>query len=162
MGFKGFYRHIIKNGDKYRIKKGNEFFLECKSLEEALYERDRFENVDWNWDLYVQLPDTINGYIHITLPPFTHQPSYITEESEHWMVREKGADLRYRGTYSSFEDARKVAIMYNANITHKPKTYAVKKNINGKRKFYGRYKTREEAEERVKQLEECDWNDKST
>lgn len=133
-------------------------YLECKTIEEALYERDRFVNVNWDWDLYVLLQDTANGYIHIDLPPFDKEPSYITVESEYWRVRDKGAKQRYRGVYHSEEEAKRVANIYDANITYVPVRYRVNKKFNGKEKFFGRYKTWEEAEERVRELKQNNWS----
>ena len=75
--YEGFYRHIVKRGDKYWLQKDGEYYMDCKTLAEALYERDRMVSVDWNWDKYVQLPHTPNNYIHIDLPPFNHKATYI-------------------------------------------------------------------------------------
>lgn len=157
MSYNAFYRYIVKVDDKYMIMKGNESFGKYNTLADALYERDRLIAVDWDWDLSMELPETINGYIHIDLPPFNHQPSYIVEESEHWIVRGKGARQRYYGTYNSEKEAKKVALIYNANINYRPPRWSVKKKFNGKEKFFGRYKTREEAEARVKFLIENNW-----
>ena len=162
MSYKGFYKYIIKVGDHYQIIKGNEKFGTYNRLADALYERDRFIAVDWDWDKYVELADTINGYIHIDLPPFNHQPSYIWETKEYWMVRGKGAEQRYYGSYQSLDEAKKVALIYNANITHQPRKFSVRKRIDGKTRFFGYYRTREEAEERVKELMESDWNANTT
>lgn len=159
MTYDGFYRYIFEVNGKYRIIKNAETFLICDTIEEALYERDRLENVNWDWEEYVHMVDTINGYIHIDLPPYSKKYSYITEESEHWMVRGKGKNPKYHGTYSSYDEAEKVARIYNANITYKPVTFAVKKEINGKKKFFGRYKTFEEAENRVLELKLNDWSE---
>lgn len=159
MSYKGFYKHIyLCNDGKYCVMKGAEKYLQCDTLEEALYERDRMINVGWDWDLYVLLPDTINAYIHINLPPFNHQASYIVEESECWVVREKGAKQKYRGAYYSEDEAKRVARIYNANINHKPKRYVVRRSIDGEKKFFGRYKTRKEAEDRVEELMENNWS----
>lgn len=162
MTYRGFYRYIVKIGDSYGIIKNNERFGTFSTVEDALYERDRLIAVDWDYDKWVELADTVNGYIHIDLPPFDTSPSYIHIVKEYWMVRGKGAKQKYFGSYGSYEEAKKVALMYDANITRVPKKYKVCKKINGKDKFFGYYKTMEEAEERVKELMESNWNVNTT
>ena len=157
MSYKSFYRYIVKEGNTFFIMKGKEKYGSFRRVEDALYERDRLMAVDWDWDLAMELPETMNGYIHIDLPPFNHQPSYITVDKEHWLVRSKGKEQRYYGRYSTYEEARKVAMIYSANISHKKKAFRVQKRINGKTKYFGRYATMEEAEERVKELEANGW-----
>lgn len=157
MSYDSFYRYIYKRGEKYYIKKDNEQYLICNTLEDALYERDRFEAVDWNWDDYVQLVDTINNYIHIDLPPFERKSDYIYLDRECWIVRGHGRRRKYYGTYYTKEEAETVRKIYRANMTHKNEGYKVQKTINGKNIYFGRFSTYEEAEERVKELEEKDW-----
>lgn len=157
MSYDSFYRYIVKKNDKYWIVKDNEWFMDCETLAEALYERDRLEATGWEWDNYVQLPDTINGYIHIDLPPFTKQSSHINRDRECWVVRGHGKSQKYYGTYYTREEAEKVARIYDANISHKRSYYRIQKRINGRTKYFGRFSTYEEAEERVKLLEKNDW-----
>lgn len=157
MSYRSFYRYIYDENGKYYIRKGGELYLICNTLAEALYERDRFENVGWNWDNYVQLVDTNNAYIHIDLPPFEHKARYITVRKERWMVRGKGSRRKYFGSYDNYDEAVKVARIYNANISHISKAYVVKKKINGSSKEYGSFKTIEEAKERVRELETNGW-----
>lgn len=158
MTYSSFYRFIKKENDKYRIMYNGEDYGTYENLAEALYDRDRLINVGWDWDKFCEMEETINGYIHIQLPPFAHESSYITIDSECWVVRNKGKDQKYRGTYYSEEEAKKVAMIYDANIAHKKKRYRVQRRINGKTKYFGRYKTYEEAQRRVEELEECDWS----
>lgn len=155
--YKGFYRHIVKRGDKYWVRKGSEYYTDCNTLAEALYERDRLMSVDWDWDLYLQLPQTMNGYIHIDLPPFKHQPSYITHIKEYWTVMSKGRNPRYYGSYCSSEEAQKVCRIYKGRITHRGEKWKVIRKIDGKNKTFGFYKTREDAEKRVRELERNGW-----
>ena len=162
MSYASFYRYIYKYGDKYWIIKDNERYVDCKTLAEALYERDRFEGVGWDWDKYVQLPHTINGYIHISLPPFEHKSRYIYHKKERWMVRGKGKRCKYYGTYHSVEEAEEVARIYNANISYLPETYGVRKRINGELKHFGTYATREEAEAKVNEMIKVNWNVNTT
>lgn len=159
LAYDSFYRYIYEENGKYWLIKNGERFIDCKTLPEALFERDRFENVGWDWDKYVQLPHTMNGYIHIDLPPFEHKPSYIAHEKECWLVRGHGRRQKYYGTYYTREEAEKVARIYRANIQHKNEGFRVLRKINGKQRYYGRYPTRELAEERVKELMESDWSE---
>lgn len=156
MSYEGFYRYIVEDGKGYAIMKNNEKYGSYRTLEDALYERDRLIAVGWDWDLSMELPETPNNYKHIELPPFEHS-SYITVDSEHWVVREKGKEQRYRGRYYTEEEAKTVAMIYRANISHKKKAFRVQKRINGKTVYFGRYKTRKEAEERVEELKQNGW-----
>ena len=159
MNYSSFYRFIKKENDKYRIMYKGEDYGSYDNLAEALYDRDRLINVGWDWDKFCEMEETINGYIHIQLPPFNHEPSYITEDKECWVVRNKGKDQKYCGTYYSEEEAKEVAKIYDANIAHKKKWYRIQRRIKGKTKYFGRFRTYEEAQRRVEELEECDWND---
>ena len=157
MAYSSFYRYIYFEKDKYWIIKDNERWMDCKTLPEALYERDRLENAEWNWDKYVQLPHTMNGYIHISLPPFDRNVSYINVDRECWVARGHGKRQKYYGTYYTEEEALNVARIYNANISHKNKAYRIQKRIGGRTRYFGRFKTYEEAEERVNELIDIDW-----
>lgn len=157
MSYEGFYRYIYKHGDKYRIIKGNEIFLICNTLSEALYERDRLVGCNWDWEAYVHLPDTINGYIHIDLPPFNHRATYITHINEYWIVLSKGRNPRYYGCYHSFEEAETVMNIYKGRIVHRKDRWRVQRKINGKMMHFGNYDTKQEAIDRVKELEKNGW-----
>lgn len=159
--FKHFYRFIHKFEGKYDIIKDNEKYGRYNSLEDALYERDRLIAVDWDWDKSLELPEYPNNYIHIDLPPFVHQPNYISVDAEHWVVRDKGKSQKYRGRFDNLEDAKKMALIYNANISHRTKGYRVQRRINGRTRYFGRYQTLEEAEERVRELEKQGWGMKN-
>lgn len=157
MSYKNFYRHIYKYNDDYWIIKDNEWYLSFPTLEEALFERDRLIAVDWDWELYCELPSTINNYIHIDLPPFNHHPKYITIDKERWTVKTRGRKGKYLGTYHTEKEAKDVALIYDGTIMHCPLRYTVQKRINGKTMSFGRYETMDEAEERVLWLKENDW-----
>lgn len=157
MSYRNFYRFISKRGNSFVIRKDGEYYGSYQNIEDALYERDRLVQIDWDVDLWVGLAETNNPYYQITLPPFDREATYISEENECWVVREKGKNQKYRGRYHSLEEAKKVALIYNANVSHKNKGFCVRRNIDGKSTYFGRYRTREEAEKRVKELEKNGW-----
>jgi len=162
MAYESFYRYISKKGENlFEIHNGKESFGTYRRLADALYERDRLVAVDWDIDKYVEMPDTINGYIHIELPPFEKNPTYISEDKEYWEVRNRKTQ-KHRGNYSTLEEAQRVARIYNGIICHKKPAYRVQKRINGRTKYFGRFKTYEEAEQRVKELMESDWDVNTT
>ena len=155
--YENFYKYIYKSTQGYRVVKDNEDYGTFKDLATALFERDRFKSVDWDWDLYVQLPDLNNPYLHIELPPYKNEPKYISHEKEHWIVRDKGGNRTYRGRYMTLEEAKTVARIYDGNITHKNEGFCVRRHINGKSTFFGRYRTWEDAEKRVEELKQNNW-----
>ncbi len=162
MSYKSFYRHIVQNGNSYEIQRKGEKYGTYSTLADALYERDRLMGVDWDWDKSMELPETVNDYENIDLPPFEHKSTFISKDNECWVVRNKGREQQYRGTYYSEEEAVEVAKIYNGTITHKKEAYRVQRRINGRTKYFGRFKTYKEAEERVKELMECDWDANNT
>lgn len=157
MSYKSFYRNIHKTSKGFEIKKGNEKFGTYSTIEDALYERDRLIAVGWDWDLAMELPETPNGYIHIDLPPFEHESSYISEDKEHWVVRDRGKFQKYRGTYYNYDEARRVALIYDGTISHKKSAFRIQKRVDGKTTYFGRFRTREDAEKRVEELKKNDW-----
>ena len=152
-----FYRFIFLIDRLYYIIKNGENYGGYKRLEDALYERDSLITVDWDWDLSMELPETQNPYEQINLPPFHHNPTHITVDNECWVVRGTGREQKYYGRFLSEEEAIKVARLHNANVSHKNKAYMVQKRIDGRTRYFGRYKTLSEAQERVKQLEKTEW-----
>lgn len=157
MSYSYFYRYIYKYNDDYWIIKNNEWYLSFPTLEEALFERDRLIAVDWDWELYCELPSTINNYIHLDLPPFEHKPKYIVTDRENWVVRGKGRNGKYYGTYYTEEEAEEIRLIHNGRKYHYPQRYRVQKRIDGRSVTFGYFKTLKEAEEEVLRLKENDW-----
>ena len=122
MTYSSFYRFIKKENGKYRIMRNGEDYGSYENLAEALYDRDRLINVGWDWDRFCEMEETINGYIHIQLPPFNHEPSYITEDNECWVVRNRGKEQKYRGTFYTEEEAKEVDPRWEALVKLKVKS----------------------------------------
>lgn len=141
----------------YVIRKGNDSYGQFKTIEDALFERDRLVGVNWDIDAWCELPDTPNNYIHIDLPPFEHKARYIVFDKEHWIVMGKGRKYRYYGTYYSKEEALTVCRIYDGRIIHYDDRYRIQKRVNGKNMTFGYFDTYEEAEERLKVLKENGW-----
>ena len=49
-----FYRNITKRGDKYQLRKNGEHYGYYDQIEDALFDRDRYEQCDWDMELFVQ------------------------------------------------------------------------------------------------------------
>lgn len=154
-----FYRYIHKRTEcTFEIMKNNEKYGSYRKMTDALYERDRLMSVDWDWDLYMELEETDNKYLNMKLPPYNHNPSHITYDREHWVVRGKGVSQKYYGTYYSRDEAEEIASLYNANISHRKPQYRIQKRIDGEVVFFGRYKTYADAKRMVEKLEENGWD----
>ena len=102
-----FYRNITKRGDKYQLRKNGEHYGYYDQIEDALFDRDRFEQCDWDMDLFVQLAEVPNPYYHMRLPPFEKRKNkYIQHIPAKWRVQKRiNNKLCYFGTYDTFEEA---------------------------------------------------------
>ena len=100
------YRYIIKKNNGYAIEKNKEHYGWYNDLTDALFDRDRLEQVDWDWALFVLLPEVPNHYKAIELPPFKKKRDYITCIPTKWRVQKKiNGRMRYFGTYDTLEEA---------------------------------------------------------
>lgn len=104
---KAFYRYIIRRNKGYQILKNNEHYGWYENIEDALFDRDRLEQCDWNFSVFVELPEIPNPYSHMTLPPFEKAKStYIQHLPEKWRVLKRiDGKMCYFGTFDSFEEA---------------------------------------------------------
>ena len=102
-----FYRNITKRDDGYQIRKNGEHFGFYHRIEDALFDRDRFEQSDWDMDTFVQLAEIPNPYEHMDLPPFDERKyKYIQHIPEKWRVQRRiNKKLCYFGTFDSLEEA---------------------------------------------------------
>lgn len=155
-----FYKYIIKTDSGYQIKKGNEKFGTYSKLSDALYERDRLVKVDWDWDDLMALEETHNFYEDMVLPPFHHKMSHIHKCP---LVYEVWVNKTYRGRFNNKSDATAFAKEIGGAIRPKKPRYRVQKSIDGKMKYFGQYRTLNEAIRRRNELEENGWvkDDKS-
>lgn len=104
---KAFYRYIYKQGDGYCIKKNNEYYGGYDKLEDALFDRDRLIQTNWNVSLWLELPEIPNPYYHMDLPVFEHDTTYITRLPERYKVQKwvDGKPVIF-GVYDSYDEAK--------------------------------------------------------
>lgn len=104
---KFFYQYIYERNNGYVIQYKNEVYGWYPDLPTALYDRDRFMMVDWNFNLFVELPDVPNPYLHMELPPLNHDKEYIVHVPEHWRVQRKvDGKMKYYGSFRSYNEAK--------------------------------------------------------
>ena len=148
------YKYIRRNKSGYVIVKDNEDFGSYSKLSDALYERDRLVKADWDWDALMELPETDNPYEKVALPKFIHEYSYIYRTAQTYKVYK---DDEYWGTTNGKQRAHRLAESIGGYVVEKNIVYIVKKKIDGKTKYFGSYKTLEEAKKRKDELEEKGW-----
>ena len=151
---KGFYRYISKNKNGYRILKDGEDYGSFLKLSDALYERDRFEKANWNWDALMELAETDNPYEKMILPPFIHEHSYIYRICTGLEVYK---DDEYYGKFNNKTDAYAYAEEIGGTVVESNWTYRVQKRINGSVHTFGQYKNYEDARKRRDELLEKGW-----
>ena len=102
-----FYRYITKRENGYQLRKDGEHFGYYDRIEDALFDRDRFEQANWDMDTFVQLAEIPNPYEHMDLPPFEERKNkYIQHLPEKWRVQRRiDNKLCYFGTFKTFEEA---------------------------------------------------------
>ena len=106
-----FYRHIYKHPSGYRIIYKGEDYGFYEELPDALYDRDRLEQVDWDVDLWLEMAETPNFYKSMVLPSFKKNNSYIRHIPERWRVEKRiNGKVLYFGSYGTKEDAEKRVI----------------------------------------------------
>ena len=139
-----FYKHIIKRGNSFEIKKGNEKFGTYSRLSDALYERDRLIKSNWDWDDYLQLEETDNYYEHMQLPPFFHDSSYIYKRPQLYVVVKDGEDC---GKFNTKKSAYQYAELIGGEVEPRRIKYLIKKRLDGLLYEFGSYNSLEEAKE---------------
>lgn len=149
-----FYKYIIKSKNSYKIVKGKEYYGSYKKLTDALYERDRLIESDWDWDGAMQIDECENKYENMDLPPFTRDYSYIHKSPSSYKVF-KGRE--YLDFFVIKADAYKYAEEVGGVVYASNEKYRVQKSINGKTAYFGQYDTIEEAIARRDELIERGW-----
>lgn len=87
--------------------KNNEHYGWYPDLPTALFDRDRLEQCDWNFSIFVELPEIPNPYKHMELPSFEHDTSYITIVPTRFRVTKRiDGKLRYFGEFKTLDEAR--------------------------------------------------------
>lgn len=151
-----FYKYISKNGNSYYITKNNENFGSYTRLSDALYERDRLIQADWNWDALMELPETENFYEKMNLPKFIHEYSYICRIAHTYKVYKNG---EYYCSFNGKRNAHDYAKMIGGEVVEENHMYRVQKSVDGKIKHFGSYKTMEEAVNRRDELVKKGWKE---
>ena len=103
----GFYRYISRRGTGYQILKNNEHYGWYDRIEDALFDRDRLEQVDWDIQTWTELPEIPNPYEHMDLPAYEERKTtFIQHLPERWRVQKRlNGKMCYFGTYKTFEEA---------------------------------------------------------
>ena len=155
---KKFYKYIQKRGDSYSIikrgKDGVEWYGTYSKLTDALYERDRLIEADWDWDTLMEMEETENKYESMELPKFIHEMMYIAHTPEVYKVY---IGHKYKGSFRNKSDANEYAEMIGGRVTTVKGKYRVQKSINGKTVYFNQYPTLEEAQKRRDELIENGW-----
>ena len=74
------------------------------------------EQVNWDIDLWCELPDVPNYYKSMELPTFEKVSSYITHVPERWRVQKKiNGKIKYFGTFKTKEEAMKRVVELKSN-----------------------------------------------
>lgn len=155
---KNFYKYIEKRGNSYRIIKNGENGVESygtySKITDALYERDRLIEANWDWDALTTLEETENFYENMKLPRVVCESSYIQSFHEKFKVYLK---RECKGVFTSKKEADKFAKAIGGRVVSIDKRYRVQKRIDGKVKHFGYYKSLEEAKKRRDELIENGW-----
>lgn len=117
-----FYRYIYPHHNGYQIKKDNIHYGWYDDIRWALFDRDRLESVNWDFEEFVWLPERDNPYLTMKLPP---------RELDRWR------QYVYVST----------------------KGFRIQKKINGKLKYFGTFKTLDEALDKRNELMQKGWCD---
>ena len=116
-----FYRYIHQHHNGYQIRKDGIHYGWYDNIYDALFDRDRLEQCQWDLEEFVWLPERPNKYLGIPLPPreLDRYRQYI-----------------YPSAHGGFR---------------------IQKTINGKVKYFGTYKSLDEAIQKRDELIRNDW-----
>ena len=106
-----FYRYIYERYGGYQIQKDNEHYGWYDDIRWALFDRDRLEQVDWDLEEFVWLPEKPNPYLDIELPPedLDRHRQYIYLNTKGFRIMKNiDGEVKYFGTYPTLDEAIKV------------------------------------------------------
>ncbi|WP_458456502.1 hypothetical protein [Methanobrevibacter sp.] len=103
----GFYRYITRRGAGWQLRKNGEHYGWYDRIEDALFDRDRLEQCDWDFSIFCELPEIPNPYEHMELPSYEERKStFIQRLPQRWRVQKRiDGKMCYFGTYKTFEEA---------------------------------------------------------
>ena len=151
-----FYRHIYKKGDNYELIKNGTVYGYYDDIRVALYERDLLEQLDWDYDAFVDYDVEIpNSYLHMELPPFEHKPKNIIQLGGEYCVHDKGSVV---ASFKKEEHAIEFRNHHGGVVKQKTKKYRIRKMINRKLQYFGTFDSLEEAMTVRDDLIENNWS----
>ena len=103
-----FYRYIYKKYNGYQILKDNIHYGWYDDIRWALFDRDRLEACDWDFEEFVWLPERDNPYLTMRLPPkeLDNWRQYVYHHDNSFRIQKKiNGKLKYFGTYPTLEEA---------------------------------------------------------
>ena len=103
-----FYRYIYPHNNGYQIKKNEVHYGWYDNIYDALFDRDRLEECNWDFEEFVWLPPKENYYKGVVLPPrgLRRPRQNIYPYGKRWRIAKRiNGDLHEFGVYDSLEEA---------------------------------------------------------
>ena len=103
-----FYRYIYPHHNGYQIKKDNIHYGWYDDIRWALFDRDRLEAVNWDFEEFVWLPEKDNQYLTMRLPPreLDRWRQYVYVSTKGFRIQKKiNGELKYFGTFKTLDEA---------------------------------------------------------
>lgn len=150
------FKYIRKENNSYSIIKEGESFGTYSKLTDALYERDRLIKSDWDWEDSLELEETENLYEMMNLPKFDRDYAYVYRRVQTYKIFKDG---NYLCSFNNKHHAYDYAEFIGGEIVESNISYRVQKRIDGIQKYFGEFKTLEEAKRRRDELMLRGWKD---
>ena len=103
-----FYKYIYKQHKGYSIRKNGIHYGYYEDIRDALFDRDRLIDCDWDIEEWVWLPERENPYKNIRLPPkeLDRARQYVYKNTRGFSIKKKiNGELKYFGTYPTLDEA---------------------------------------------------------
>ena len=105
-----FYKYIYPVHNGWQIKKDGETFGWYEDIRDALFDRDRL--VDCNWDIeeFVWLPERPNPYHNMRLPPkeLDRPRQYVYARNSGFQIQKKiNGEVKHFGMFKTLDEALK-------------------------------------------------------